>query len=122
MSSYQVPDPNAAFYDYKLEVTGTDSITCDYVLINPAESNRNTCGNDSDHLCISVVGVEEENDFELYITEGNTTNIYCCNIPCIFSAEEEEEVIFHIHYHQRLSQIVMIVSHLIPWMHKIKCT
>lgn len=76
-ASYRVPNPNAAFHDYKLEVNSSGSIVCDYIQINPAESNGDktnaTCGDDSDNVYISIEGGEEENDFEINITEGNTT-------------------------------------------------
>ena len=78
-ASYTVTNPNEALHDFRREVISTGTINCDDAFIPPenTESNRRKRQNEPDQsnstLFISLVGVEEDNDFDVETSEGDNT-------------------------------------------------
>ena len=88
-ASYTVTNPNEALHDFRREVISTGTINCDDAFIPPENtgSNRRKRQSEPDQsistIYLSLVGVEEENDFVVDTTEGDTTvqgELY--SLPC----------------------------------------
>ena len=78
-ASYTVTNPNEALHDFRREVISTGTINCDDAFIPPENTGSNTRKRQSEPdqsnstIYLSLVGVEEENDFVVDTTEGDTT-------------------------------------------------
>ena len=84
-ASYTVTNPNEALHDFRREVISTGTINCDDAFIPPENTGSNRRKRQSEMespstLFISVVGVEEQNDFDVETSEGDNTvqGEYCC--------------------------------------------
>lgn len=76
-ASYTVTNPNSAFHDFSFEVGSNGTTTCDDVFIPPESASRRrrqSVENATTTLFVSLVGVEEENEFEFQTVEGDTTD------------------------------------------------